>query len=214
MGNIAGDHGFRPIAEPGEKHFHLLTGRILGFIQYDKGVIERPAPHKCQRSHFNHAALNHFLSAAKVNHIVQGVIQRPQIGINFFGQIAWQKTQLLPSLDGRPGENNPTHFTFHEFSNRHRHRQIRFPGASRPDTEYDIVVADSIDVGFLSETLGRNSPVVGRYVDCVEKNILKIGSMVTAEDTDRVIHITRIDGIAALDEIVQLGRHPTRQVAL
>ena len=68
MGDIASNHSFRSVAQSGEKHLHLLAGRILRFVQDDKGIIKRPASHEGQRSHFDNTALNHFLGTIKVNH--------------------------------------------------------------------------------------------------------------------------------------------------
>ena len=52
------NHGLGIVAQPGEKHFHLIDGGILGFVENDKSIVQGAAPHKCEwrdfkRVHFH-----------------------------------------------------------------------------------------------------------------------------------------------------------------
>src|SRR5712671_1327239 len=44
--DIAGDHGFRAEAEARQEHLHLLGRRVLGLVQDDERVVQRPAAHE------------------------------------------------------------------------------------------------------------------------------------------------------------------------
>jgi len=41
---------------------HLLDGRVLRLVENDERIVERAPTHKRQRSHFDHVALQHFVT--------------------------------------------------------------------------------------------------------------------------------------------------------
>ena len=52
-----------------------------------------------------------FLDFLGGQHVVQRVVQRPQIRRDFFVKVARQKAQRLARLDGGAGQNDPRSFS-------------------------------------------------------------------------------------------------------
>ena len=69
------------------------------------------------------------------------------------------------------------------------------------------MIANRVDINFLVDALGRDDALVGRDVNRVEENILKLGVAVTANNSNRVLDVARIDRVAVLQQIVNFADH-------
>ena len=74
LGDVAGDDHFGAEAHAGQEHFHLFPAGVLGLVENDKAVIQRPATHIGQRGHLDVATLQIFLVRLRPQHIEQGVV--------------------------------------------------------------------------------------------------------------------------------------------
>ena len=99
--HVAGDHRLRAVAEAGEEHLHLLAGGVLRLVEDDERVVQRAAAHEGERRDLDDAALQHLLRAVEVDHVVQRVVERPQVRVDLLGEIAGQEAELLARLDRR-----------------------------------------------------------------------------------------------------------------
>jgi hypothetical protein len=90
-------------------------------------------------SDLDHAALDVLGDLLRVEHVVQRVEQRAQIGVDLGHQVAGQESQALARLDGGPREDDAVHLVARERGRRHRNRQERLAGARRPHAEGDGV---------------------------------------------------------------------------
>ena len=81
--------------------------------------------------------------ALVVDHVVEGVVERAQVGVHLLGEVARQEAELLACLDGRTAQDDPFDLPLDEEGDRHRHGEVRLPGARRADAEDDVVVADA-----------------------------------------------------------------------
>ena len=107
LGDVAGDHHPGVEAQPGEEHLHLLGAGVLGLVEDDEAVVERAAAHEGQRRDLDHPALEVLGDPLGVEHVVQGVEQRPQVGIDLGHQVTGQEAEALARLDGGTGEDDP-----------------------------------------------------------------------------------------------------------
>src|SRR5262249_19072812 len=78
--DVAGDDRLRSEPEPGEEHLHLLGRRVLRLIENHERVVERPAAHERNRGNLDCPALDQTLDALEIHHVVERVVERPQIG--------------------------------------------------------------------------------------------------------------------------------------
>ena len=104
--DVAGDDRLRSEPEARQEHLHLLGGRVLRFVEDHERVVQRPAAHERDRRDLDHAALEQALDALGVEHVVERVVQRPQVRIDLLLQIARQEAELLAGLDRRPRQDD------------------------------------------------------------------------------------------------------------
>ena len=99
--HVAGDDRLRSEAEPRQEHLHLLGRRVLRFVEDDEGVVQRAAAHERDRRDLDRAALEQPFGALDVEHVVERVVQRPQVRVDLLLQIAGQEAELLARFHRR-----------------------------------------------------------------------------------------------------------------
>src|SRR5829696_3607049 len=107
LGHVAGDHRLGAEPDAGEEHLDLLGRGVLGLVEDDEAGVEGAAPHEGERRHLHRLALEELLSALEIDHVVEGIVQRPQVRIDLGHEVAGQEAQPLPRLDRRAGEDDP-----------------------------------------------------------------------------------------------------------
>ena len=118
----------------------------MRFVQNHKGIGQGASAHEGQRGNFQGIALKCFLYPLKTHQVVQGVIQRAQIGVDFLAQVAGQKTQFFAGFHRRAGEHNALHGAALQCVDGASHGQIGFARACRPNAKGDVVLGDVFQV--------------------------------------------------------------------
>src|SRR6476620_663812 len=77
-----GDHHLGAEAEAGEEHLHLFRRGVLCLVKDDEGVVQRPAFLVSQRRHLDGAGGHQPGNGLGVHHVVQRVVQRPQVRVD------------------------------------------------------------------------------------------------------------------------------------
>ena len=103
-----------------------------------------------------------------VEHVVEGVEQRPQIGVDLRHDVAGEEPEPLAGLDRGPRQHEPAHLAARQRGDRHRYREERLAGPSRADPDRDRVVADRVDVALLVDGLRRHPQPAVAPDDVVE----------------------------------------------
>ncbi len=101
LGDVAGDDHLRAEAEPGEEHLHLLGRRVLRLVEHDERVVERATAHVRERRDLDRAGGEQLRHELGVHHLVERVVERPQVRVDLVGQRAGQEAEPLPRLDRR-----------------------------------------------------------------------------------------------------------------
>ncbi len=83
--------------------------------------------------------------------IVEPVVDRPEIGIDFFLKIARQKPEMFPGLDRRAGQDEPLDLLLLQRIDGHGQGQIGLAGTRRTDAENDILTAHRFKITFLPD---------------------------------------------------------------
>ena len=159
--HVAGDHRLGSEAEPGEEHLHLLGGRVLRLVEDHERVVERAAAHERQRRDLDRAALEQALHAIGVEHVVQRVVQGPQVRVHLLLQVAGQKAELLAGLHRRPRQDDAAHLLLQQVRHGLRHGEVGLARAGRTDAEDDVVLVDRLQVAALVDALGRDLAFAG-----------------------------------------------------
>ena len=103
LGLVTGNDDLGAKTDTGQEHLHLGRRGILCLIQDDVGIVEGTSPHVCQRRYLDQSLLLVMQKALRSHDLVQGIIKRPQIRVDLALQVTRQKSQLLASLNSRPG---------------------------------------------------------------------------------------------------------------
>src|SRR5437899_3105854 len=149
--------GFRTVAQAGKEHEHLFDCGVLRFVQDDKRVVQRASAHIGEGRDLDGASLHVFLDLLSREHVVERVVERAEIGRDFFVKVAGQKTERFAGLDGRAGQNDPRSLFVLERLRGHGHREVGLAGAGRADAERHIVLADCLEVFLLTDGLWSDS---------------------------------------------------------
>src|ERR1700761_2322618 len=161
LGDVAGHHHPRAEAEPGEEHLHLLGRRVLRLVEDHEGVVEGAAAHEGKWRDLDHVALEEPVDAVGVEHVVERVEERAQVGVDLGLDVTWQEAEPLARLDRGPGEDDPLHFAFGQRGGRHRDREEGLAGTGGADAKGDRGAADGVDVAFLVQRFRREPGVAG-----------------------------------------------------
>jgi hypothetical protein len=166
LAGVAGDDDARAEAEPGEEHLHLLGGRVLRLVEDDEGVVERAPAQERQRRDLDGAGGEQLGDRLGVDHVVQRVVEGPQVGVDLLAEGAGQEAEPLPRLDGRSAQDDPVDLLGLERLHGLGHRQVGLAGAGGADAEGDRALVDRLDVALLVERLGPDrAAAVGQDVE-------------------------------------------------
>ncbi len=98
---VAAHHHAASLAETGEEHLHLQRRGILGFIEDHEGLGQGAPAHEGERCNLDLARRQPTLHLFRGQHVIQGIIERPQIGIDLLAHVARQKAEPLACLHRR-----------------------------------------------------------------------------------------------------------------
>ena len=143
LGHVAGDHDLRAEAEPGQEHLHLLRRGVLRLVEDDERVVEGAAAHVRQRRDLDRAGRHQPRDRVRVEHVVQRVVERAQVGVDLLVQRAGQEAEPLPRLDRGPGQDDPADLLGLQRLHGLGHGQVGLAGAGRADAEHDGVLCRS-----------------------------------------------------------------------
>ena len=153
LGDVAGDDDLGAEAEPGQEHLHLLGRGVLRLVEDDERVVERAAAHERQRRDLDGPGRHQLGDQLGVEHVVQRVVQRAQVGVDLLGQRAGQEAEPLAGLDRRAAEDDPVDLLGLQRLHGLGDREVGLAGAGRADAEGDRVLVDRVDVALLVERL-------------------------------------------------------------
>src|SRR5437588_2139797 len=95
LGDVARDHRSGAESDARQEHLHLLGRRVLGLVEDDEAVIKRTATHEGQGGDLDGAPLEQALGPLRFEHVVQGVVERPQVRVDLGHEVARKKAQAL-----------------------------------------------------------------------------------------------------------------------
>src|ERR671925_46374 len=104
--DVTRDDELRAKAESGEEHLHLLRAGVLGLVEDHERIVQRPPAHKGQRRDLNGAALEVRVDALRIQHVVERVEERAQVGVHLRLDVTGQEAEPLAGLDGGAGEDH------------------------------------------------------------------------------------------------------------
>ena len=149
---------------PAIRHHHLRIERL------------RSTSHECQRRDLDRAIRHEPLELLRLEHVVERVVERPEIRIDLLLERAGQKAETLAGLDRGPRQDDPADLLVEERAHGERNGEVRLARAGRADGEHDVVRADQVDVLLLLRALRRDRATGARREDGVAEHALDRGA--------------------------------------
>ena len=155
--------------------FICSRGRVLGLVEDDERVVQRPAAHEGDGRDLDQPAGHQLVGLLEVHHVVERVVERAQVGRDLLLHAAGQEARAArpPRPPGRVRTMRLTCFSIRD-ADRQGHRQVGLAGAGRPDAEDDVVGADGVDVALLRQPLGGDGPRAAADQDGVVKDLAQV----------------------------------------
>ena len=171
-------------------------------------VVQRAAAHEGQRRDLDRLPFEQPLGALELDHVVQGVVERPQVRVDLRHQVAGEEAEPLPRLDGRSGEDDPLHLLGLQRLDRHRDGQPRLAGAGGTDSERDDVVLDGVDVALLAGRLRPDLAALGPAQHVVHEHFAR--AFVLGHHRHHAVEAGRVDLVALLEQARRAPRRAGR----
>ena len=90
--HVSGNDHFCIHSEAGEEHLDLVGRRVLRFVEDDDRIVQRPPAHESEWGDLDHVVLHVFLQFGPGNHVLQGVIQRLEVRVEFVLHLAGEES--------------------------------------------------------------------------------------------------------------------------
>ena len=166
--------------------------------------FKRATAHEGERRDLDRAALEVGVDPLRVQHVVESVEERAQVGIDLGLDVPGEETEPLAGLHRRASEDHALDVAARERGGGHRHRQEGLAGAGGADSEGDRVPADRIDVLLLVDGL-RGDPRVAVLPDDVLEDLGR--ALVLVESAGDRLDRAGGDLVPLLDQVDQLADH-------
>ena len=163
---------------------------------------------KAKRCHLDGAAIEQALRPFGFEQVVEGVVERAQVGVDLGHQVTGQEAEPLARLDGGAGQDDARDLPGLQGVHRLRHGQVRLAGPGRADAERDDVLRNGVDVALLAGRVGTHRLAAGGPDHLGAQHLA--GADVLAHHVDRARQGGRVQGPAGLhhdDELVEEPYH-------
>ena len=198
LARVTVDHDAAAEPDAGEEHLHLLGRRVLGLVEDDEAVVQRAAAHEGERRDLHGLTLEELLGAFGLDHVVEGVVERPQVGVDLGHQVARQESQALARFHGGPGEDDALHLLGLQRLHGKGDRQPTLARAGGAEGEGDHVLPNGVDVALLTGGLRPDRAALGPAKDLVGQHPAR--SLRGAHHVDRASEHAVVERLALLEQ--------------
>ncbi len=202
-----GHRHLRALAETGEEHLHLHAGCVLRLVENDVRVGQRASAHEGERRDLNDARFKIALDLLGRQHVVEGVVERAQIGIDLLAHVAGQEAETLAGFDGRTRKDDALDHTALETMSGLGDGDVGLAGAGRADSEDEIGLIQRTNVGALHRR--------ARLDDAAARGDLRLpvaGDALLACMPNETVEVAGADRLAGRRTLVQLLEHAARNL--
>ena len=184
---VAGDDEFGVDAHAGEEHFELVAGGVLRLVEDDEGVVEGASPHVGEGCDLYDFRLEVLRELPGRNHVGERVVERLEVGVDFFFHVAGEESEVFSRFHRRPAEDDAFYLFVAECFHGDGDGGVCFSGARGACDEEQVVRLHGLDEGAL---------VGGARADDFP---------VVAEHDNRGWVLRILDGVVLQDDAFEVG---------
>ena len=167
-------------------------------------MAQGAAAHEGQRGDLDLAAFQPLHHLLRRQHVVERVVERPQIGVDLVAQVAGQEAEAFAGLDRRARQNDAFDPPRRHHLDRGGDRQIGLAGAGGAEAEDQLGRLERGQIVGLHRRAWRDQPLAGADRDLRRRRLAAVGG-----EPHGGIDLGRIDGKAVLEPAVEaLQRGP------
>jgi len=170
---------------------------------------EGSAAHEGDRRDLDLARRDTPLDLLGRQHVIEGIIERAQIGIDFLAHVAGKKAEAFAGLDRRPRQDQPVDRTGDQLLDGLGNGQIGLAAAGRTEREHHLRPAEGFDIACLCRSPGRDglAPGVNDGRRHPPTLVGRDGGTGTARHCDRGLDIAGIDGSSLFQPRIEAAEH-------
>src|SRR5215813_11440104 len=216
LARVAGHDHAAVLAEPRQKHLHLHRGRVLPFVEDDDRVSERAAAHEGEWRDLEFAGLHRALDDTGIHQVVEGVVDRPQIGIDLLAHVPGQEAEPLAGLDRGPRQDDAVDLLALEQLYRMRDGEPGLAGARGSGAEDERMPPQRADIGVLRG--GARAHRALAQIDLLEvrpraRRVVVEQRALCDREPDRAFDVAGDEFVAALEPRIEAVKHAARLLA-
>ena len=170
-------------------------------------MVQRAPAHVGERGDFDDATLEKPLHILGLDHVVERVVERAQVGHDLLLQVAGQKAKRLARLDRRAREDDAVDLLLFQSGHRHRHREVSFPRARRADSEGHVVLLNRLDIRALHRRLRHDGRTLCGALDFCDHERVECGRTCVLHGADGVVELELADGEPAFPSVFELAEN-------
>ena len=163
----------------------------MRLIQDNECIVQGASAHISQRCNLNGSGTHVITQLIGRYHVIEGIIERPEIGVDFFFQVTRKKSQVFPSLHGRTGKNDFFYHFIFQRPDGQSNRRIGFTGTGRPDGKNNVIFIGAGHHFFLVDRPGSHGLSVGTedqdIIGVPVDKMVYCFSVITSEDLLKII---------------------------
>ena len=125
-------------------------------------LLQSSPAHKGERGDFDHAGLHAALDGARVHEILERVIDRTQIRIDFFPHVAGQEAQPFAGLDGGARQDQALDHALLQQGHGMADGEPGLAGAGRPRREHQLMALQFAHIEILRRRPGAHRSLLAR----------------------------------------------------
>ena len=145
-----------------------MLGGVLRLVEDDDGIAQRAAAHEGQRGDLDHVVLHVFAQAGRGDHLLEGVVEGLEIGVELVFHLAGQEAEFLAGLYGGSAEDDLTHLLVLQRAHGQGDGDEGLARPGGPDGEGEVVLLEAIDEQLLIGRAGHD----GAAVDAVDDQVV------------------------------------------
>ncbi len=190
----------------------MFASSILGFIQNEKGIVERTPAHERQRRNLDNPALLAGGKSRRPEHVAQGVVQGAQIGVDLFFHIARQKAEFFACLHSRPGQHNAFDPPGRQHGQSHGHGKVGLARSGRPYAEHHLMGAQGVHINALRRISGQDVLARSDNNARITKQLLYIGKRIPQQRFIPLQQILAAQFVAAFEQTISLSEQAQQKL--
>ncbi len=170
-----------------------------------KESFRRAPAHEGDGSDLDDVLLQIAIHLLRIEHVVERVVQRAQVGIDLVLQRPRQKSQALAGFDRRTRQDDAVHALRQQRRDRHGDGEVSLAGARRADAEDHVVFLDGFQIAALVQALGLDGAAPERALPSGFGQSAQRGLGIGHQHAQHAVQVAVVEDVAGAVQVIVVG---------